>query len=422
MLALILLLFTLPLTDADRLRDRLTMGAAEAVAPMRVHADLHRFYVQRDFEPAWTEPAAALLPGLLREAAHDGLDPAAYGLDRLASLADADFDLLATNAVLTLADHLLRGRVDPADLYPGRWFPERRQRDGAALLAEALANGRPGDVLDAARPSHPQYAAMRHALAHGPAGHAEALRLNLERWRWLPDDLGDTHLFVNIPAQQLTVVEHGETVSRHRLVVGRRAWATPVLSDSLRSLTFNPEWAVPVSITNSSTIPAVRSQGVGYLRSRGFTVTDRETGAPLDPARIDWSRTDGRQLRMVQAAGPANPLGAIRFNLHNNLNIYIHDTNERALFRQTARALSHGCVRVEGATDLAAFMLRHWSDWQRQDVDRVIRERETVWVGPRDPWRVHLVYFTLTVEPDGSVVRHSDPYGYDAPLAAALAR
>lgn len=503
-----------PGSTSDILRARLGSGATPTVhvggERLQVHSDLFRFYAARSYAVAWEQYGETLLP-LIEAAADDGLDPARYHAARLEALfaaepspeADADRDLLLTDAFLTLGEHLLRGRVDPAAVAPERkWYPTWRTRDLAAVLAGALESGDLAGALDALRPRHAAYGQLRDALGryrrlaragaelpiilpastltegdesvrvplvrrrlalygdldapeeagslvydagladavrrfqarHGleangtvdqptraalnrsPDHWVRALTLNLERWRWLPDDLGARHVLVNLPAFRLQVIEDGAETLAMNVVVGNTSWQTPVFSDTMETVIFHPTWGVPPSIAAVETIPLARSNGAAYLTSRGYNVY--RGGERVDPSTVDWAEANAGQYYFVQSPGPANPLGTVKFAFPNANDIFIHDTNQKRLFERPRRAFSHGCIRAAEPHALAEHLLA--GRWTPPQVEAAFAAGRLQSVALPAPVPVHLVYFTAATDAEGGVAFYDDVYSYDAALAAAL--
>ncbi len=213
------------------------------------------------------------------------------------------------------------------------------------------------------------------------------VRLNLERWRWLPDSLGAFHVWVNLPEQEMTVRTVDSTgavaeILRARAIIGRTATRTPVFSDTMETVVFNPTWIVPASIL----------------------------------------RRQGREVRFTEVpSGPGNALGRVKFLFPNRHAVYLHDTNARGLFAADDRARSAGCVRVGAPRDLAVVLLGHTNGWTDADVDeRMSGAWRTETVRLDRPVQTHLVYFTATADASGAVTVWPDVYRHDAPLADAL--
>jgi murein L,D-transpeptidase YcbB/YkuD len=245
--------------------------------------------------------------------------------------------------------------------------------------------------------------------------------MNLERWRWMPHDLGDPHILVNVPAYQMQVVENGEPTLAMRVIVGALDTPTPVFSDRMQYVVFSPYWNIPDSIVNEETIPRAAEDpeylvraGIEVVRASGRTVE------PVDPADIDWSVDLASQgVRLRQVPGPDNALGLVKFIFPNNFSVYLHDTPSDALFHKPARALSHGCVRVEQPVTLAEYVLRERRGWSRARIEAAMHAQQESIVKLERPLPVHIGYWTAWVNPDGSVTYTGDPYAVDRRQADA---
>jgi len=259
------------------------------------------------------------------------------------------------------------------------------------------------------------------------------IELNLERWRWLPRDLGARHLRVNIPDFTLQLMEDGQPTLSMRVIVGRAYRRTPVFSDQVRYLVLNPYWEVPTKLAVEDKLPEIRKD-VGYLERLGFKVYEG-WGAeqrPVDPTTVDWAALGkGRfPYRLRQDPGPQNALGKVKFMFPNKFNVYLHDTPTRELFARTDRDQSSGCIRLEKPLELAELLLRGSasspSSWNRAALDAALATGQERTVALPSLVPVHMLYSTAWAEegrdPATPVVHfRNDPYGRDAVLAAALA-
>jgi murein L,D-transpeptidase YcbB/YkuD len=243
------------------------------------------------------------------------------------------------------------------------------------------------------------------------------LLINLERWRWLPDDLGDRHVLVNIAGFELQAVDYGQTVFRSAVVVGTPYHQTPVFSDQIEYVEFNPFWNVPTSIARGEILPKAR-RDPGYLAQQNIRVLAGwgDDAPVVDPRRIDWSRPFPYRLR--QEPGPNNALGRVKIMFPNPFNVYLHDTPARDLFGRASRAFSHGCIRVHEPLALAAHVL----DWSLPQVQSVVDGRGRKIVRLAKPMPVHVTYQTAWVGQDGAVQFREDIYGRDARVADLLFR
>ena len=236
------------------------------------------------------------------------------------------------------------------------------------------------------------------------------LMQNMERWRWLPQDLGRRYILVDVPAFTLQVVERDQPVMTMRAVVGKPSWPTPVLSTTMTSIVLNPDWRVPPSIAAQELLPIFRANP-GYLAQHNMKVSygPRE----VDPSSIDWFTVSAKNFpySLRQEPGPKNPLGAIKFLLPNRFQVYLHDTPARALFTKPERAFSHGCIRLEKPAELAEYVLR--GSWTRDRIQAALGQRTSRTVPLVEPLPIHLVYRTAWASDDGVVHFRPDIYGYD---------
>jgi len=247
--------------------------------------------------------------------------------------------------------------------------------------------------------------------------------INLERWRWLPQELGERHILVNIANFELDVVEQQGTQLTMRVVVGKDYRRTPVFSDRMTYLVFNPSWHVPPSIAVRDKLPEIR-KNPGYLpkqRMHLYKGWGAET-VEIDPDSVDWSRITAKNFpyRIRQDPGPLNALGQIKFMFPNKFNIYLHDTPSRELFSTTVRAFSSGCIRVQRPLDLATYLLRDDKRWSRQKIEEVLEKGEEQTVRLTSPVPVHLLYWTAWAEEDGTIQFRPDIYGRDTALYHAM--
>ena len=261
-------------------------------------------------------------------------------------------------------------------------------------------------------------AGTRAALNVGPRARLRQIEANLERLRWMPADLGERHVVVNIPAFELTAVTDGHVALRMPVVVGEPDWPTPVLSDEIVDFKFAPTWTVPASILRREMLPQIR-RDPGYLERKGLRVLYQ--GREVSPWEVDWSSVSaGSGYVLRQEPGPRNALGQIRFSLTNPYDIYLHDTPTTSSFARANRAVSHGCIRVAQPEELALFLLDGNPAWDRARLRQAMNARGTHFHTLDRPVPVYLAYFTAWVDGDGVAQFRNDVYGRDAALIAAL--
>lgn len=253
----------------------------------------------------------------------------------------------------------------------------------------------------------------------------DQIRVNLERWRWLPRDLGNRYVEVNIAGFHLRVVEESQTTLTLRVIVGKRFTRTPVFSADMTYLVINPYWNVPASIA-STEILADAQADPSSLPRRGYRVFTEAGpgGAEISPTSIDWSQLTPESFPYFirQDPGPGNSLGRIKLMFPNPYSVYLHDTPQRALFDQTRRIFSHGCVRVEKPVELAAHLLRDDPQWTAERIQRVIDSGEQKTVTLPEPVPVHVLYWTAWIDVEGTLQWREDVYERDPPVLAALGR
>lgn len=358
----------------------------------------------------WARPVANALLDYGQRIQTHGLDPADYELERLrialAGQDQAALDAAATRSFALLARDLANGHTPAAQrrlsYFRGMGLtPEAT----AALMDRALLAGDVTGALDRLAPTSADYRMLRAALVSQPATGAEAekarIRANLERWRWLPRDLGGRYLMVNIPEYVVRLIDNGQVIATHRVVVGKRKTPTPQFQTSASGIILNPTWTVPQSIIAESVGSLVRNRP-GVARARGYS----------------WSGSGG-SLQVVQQPGPTNALGQMKIDMPNPLSIFLHDTPSKTLFGQPARAFSHGCVRTDKPFDLAAKLLAG-TEWTPERIAQIIEGRETVTAKLPRPVPVYVVYMTVRAEPGGALRSFEDLYGLDAGLSQAL--
>ena len=251
----------------------------------------------------------------------------------------------------------------------------------------------------------------------------EQMILNLERRRWIPDDLGQRHVFVNLADFGMKLVDEPKTLFDSPVVVGKPYHKTPVFSGTMTYVEINPYWNVPPSIARNELLPRIK-QDVSYLAQHNYVLfSDWSSGAKVvDPLTVDWSQVEKSSFpyKIRQDSGEGNALGRVKFMFPNRFNIYLHDTPAKSLFSRPDRAFSHGCIRVEDPFGLAETVLATTEGWSRERIEATIASGERTIVTLSEPLPVHIVYLTSWVNKDGSVQFRNDIYERDAALAKAL--
>jgi murein L,D-transpeptidase YcbB/YkuD len=247
----------------------------------------------------------------------------------------------------------------------------------------------------------------------------DQIRVNLERARWVLDNLEDDFVIVNIAGFRVYLYRGRKEVWSSRAVVGKTYRKTPVFRSTMQYLVFNPDWTVPYSIATSDILPAVQ-RDPGYLAAGNFVVKDRD-GDIVDPAGIDWAslRAGSFPYTLVQRPGKNNALGEVKFMFPNEHAVYLHDTPGKGMFDRAARTFSSGCVRVEYPFKLAELLLEG-NGMDAADIEQLRRNRRTRSVFLEQPIPVLLMYWTAEVGRDGQIHFYDDVYERDSPLLEAL--
>jgi murein L,D-transpeptidase YcbB/YkuD len=352
--------------------------------------------------PLWTVPDALELSSTIAGIGREGLSPADYNLDALnAAIAAGDpirLSEVASETFRKVASDLALGHVRGKDRID--WWINDPDLEGDRLdrlLRWAVLTHHVSETLEGLHPKHPQYASLRHALEVTPAGETDKInriRLNMDRWRWLPQDLGERYIIVNVPAYTAALVEKGETISRHHAVAGKISTPTPQLSAIATGVILNPWWEVPKSIAGEV------AGKKGYVAVRG---------------------KDGRVQRWRQPPGPTNALGQLKFVMPNSKAIYLHDTNAKSRFNSRVRAFSHGCIRTQDILDLATILLTEGSDeWTAEKVRSTLATGKTVQANFPEEIPVYIIYMSSAAHVDGRIIDYPDIYKRDGKVIAAL--
>ncbi|MDX2259682.1 MAG: L,D-transpeptidase family protein [Hyphomicrobiaceae bacterium] len=248
----------------------------------------------------------------------------------------------------------------------------------------------------------------------------QELRVNMEKWRWMPRELGNLHIINHLPSFETRVVRDGKTVHAERIIVGKTNTQTPVFSDQMTHVVFKPQWGVPNSIKIKTLLPSLAGGDLGVLDRRGMSIVHE--GRRISPTRYNWSKTDISSVPIVMGAGPSNPLGRLKFMFPNHHAVYMHDTPDRHLFGSADRTFSAGCIRVRNPVRLAEVVFSEASGWAPERVADYLGRfgEENHRVDLDRPIPVHNTYFTLVADEAGGFVRYKDIYGHDRRIAEAL--
>jgi murein L,D-transpeptidase YcbB/YkuD len=408
---------------AEKMRDLIDTKLDKMFASKKERDAVAAFYQSRNLAPLWLDKGvenarAAAVIARLKAADSEGLDPSEYRQPTFAGLAPdalAEAELKLTRTVLTYARHLQAGRFPYARVSRNIELPQAAP-EPADILSRVADAADAGKVLESFSPQQEPYRKLKEMLAElrsKPSAKGEHNRqintviANMERWRWYPRDLGNAHVLVNLPDFTLKVMHNGAQAWTTRIVIGKPAMATPLLSETMKYLTVNPTWHVPQSIVRNEYLPAL-AQDPTVLERMGLRVS-----------------YNGGQVQITQPPGDGNALGRIRFAFPNRFSVYHHDTPDKNLFGQSFRALSHGCMRVQDPAKYAEVLLniaRPQEHWTAARIKRMYGSAERDISLQSTPIWVHLTYQTAFVDNAGKLQFRRDLYNLDSRTLAAIKR
>lgn len=402
---------------------------------------LAAFYEARNGAPMWVSAAGIddkgrALAAVIADARAYGLDPTLIPLpvlDTPTGAAAADFlaavDIRLSLAALTYARHARGGRIaDPAAQLNSNLDRKPQLHQPKDVLEKLAAADDVAQALVALHPVHPQFERLREAFlkttVDGKGGgklslEAKRLRANMEFWRWMWDDLGELHVFNNIPEFMQYVVKDGGIVRADRIVVGQLDKQSSVFSRQLQHVVLRPQWRVPESIMVHELWPSLLKGG-GLMRQHGLEITTK-AGEKRDWRSIDWSQDDIRNYHVWQQPGPKSAVGYVKFSFPSQHTIFMHDTPDKWMFNAQRRTLSHGCLRVRNPMQLAEILLDYDKGWSTEHVKQLVKSgplSNEVSIDKRLP--IHIAYFTAWVGDDGRVKTFADIYGHEKRVTQAL--
>ena len=421
---------------ASRLQELVSGSLSSFVDRKPEQAAAESFYQARNYQPIWTGSPEALKRAegaiaFLRNVKSEGLEPRDYPTPDLSgNLSEeqaAKAELQLTGSILRYARHASSGRVSYTRVSASILYPDHAA-DPAEVLNKVASAQDMGAVLRSFEPQQPGFVALKAALAKELAAPqddatlenreafkkhrgkdanernrkntADTIIANMERWRWLPRDLGQAHVVVNVPDFTLAVYKDGAPVWHTKIVVGKPGnLATPLLSETMKYLTINPTWNVPPSIIRNEYLPALE-RDPSALERVGLRVSNNPDGS----------------LRVYQPPGERNALGRIRFNFPNQFLVYQHDTPDKKLFARDSRAFSHGCMRVQDPEKYAEVLLSLSQPEENFTIARIrslYGDQERT-INLKQPIPVHVTYQTAFVDKQGELNFRHDIYGLDA--------
>ncbi len=444
----------------ERLKDLVENKLQQFVPKEQDRAGVLAFYRARNFAPLWIAagkpaPRAEQAAAFLKDVAADGLDPADYPAPGFGNADPAKLaveELAMTNSVVTFARHASIGRVAFSRVSGAVYF-DQKAPSAADVLGKLAESADVKASLDAFHPQAPGYKALKAELAaartakeaqpeakaapkeaktetkkpskkgarksdeakapqiksnevKSKAATIDAILANMERWRWMPHDIGATYVMVNVPDYTLKVVQNGKSIWSTKIVVGKPgSHATPLLTETMKYITVNPTWNVPPSIIRNEYLPAL-ARDPGALARVGLQMGHNKDGS----------------IRIFQPPGERNALGRIRFNFPNQFLVYQHDTPDKKLFAHDARAYSHGCMRVQNPDQYAEVL-----PGVSQPEDKYTAKRISSMYGSNErtisfkrPIPVYITYQTAFVDDAGKLQSRADIYGLDRDLLNIL--
>ncbi|MBT3071564.1 L,D-transpeptidase family protein [Rhodomicrobium sp. Az07] len=459
-----------PLAAVPTAEDRQAIDAAAAPAPLtpqgkalrqvlltlptgaddeerNERAALLSFYENRRYAPLWlaasgeTTARTASVAAEIARAADYGLDPRDFalpsGLDQSQQTAatrvgDQKPEFIAageidiSRAVLKYARFARGGRI----INPTERLSSYLDRRPQLLTPEAILDGiaatdEPDAYLRKLHPQHAQFEKLRqkYLALRDKKKNAVARRLlaNMEQWRWMPADLGDLHVWNNIPEFMQRVVKNGAVIRKERIVAGQLDKQTPVFTRTLKKITFNPTWIVPESIKVREILPSLR-RGGGMMREWQLELLNKD-GEKVDWRRINWYRTDIRIFNVVQPNGPKSVMGKVKFSFPSQHTVFMHDAYppDKWMFNKARRTYSHGCMRVHNPIGLAEILLREDKGLEPAQVREALRKGGSdneFDIERRIP--IHTTYFTALVDDQGKLHTFPDVYGHERRITQAL--
>jgi len=436
---------TSPSARAAGLRQALERAAnGENEREAEERAAIAAFYDGRDGEPLWITssgltPRTEALIAAIATAGDYGLDPKDFALPDarlsfpLTAEAASDAEATFMLAAMKYARYARGGRIMHPAQDLSSYLDRGPQLIDPKLVLTALADS--NDVAATLRgfnPQHPQFEKLRQVYLklrgdmksgkHGPRPlSAEARRVlaNMEEWRWMPSDMGETYVWNNIPEFMQRVVHDGQVVRFEKIVAGLIAKQTPIFSRPLKTIVFRPKWRVPESIKVHDVWPSLLHGG-GVMAQFGLQIETKD-GQQVAVRSVNWATADIRNYEVIQPPGPHSILGVLKFRFPNQHTVFMHDTQDKYLFASSQRTYSHGCMRVKNPVQLAQILLGYDKGMDPAAVAELTK------TGPLDnevpldhKIPVHLTYFTAMVADDGSLKTFRDVYGHERRISLAL--
>jgi len=459
-------------TEADvvgiRIRQALAGEGAQA-ADRSDREAVREFYQERRGQTVWVSEEGATSRGTsvmaeIRRADEWGLKASDFELPNVRAVGSrsaalepdklADAEVKIALAVLKYARFARGGRFNPVDLSPDLDLHAQLLNPRSVLKAASEMEA-PGNYLRRLHPKHAGFEKLRQlylslrgsgeiasqpiarrrakprregpedvdgtaaALPGAGARPDRALKVlaNMERWRYLPDDLGRLHVWTNVPEFVTRVIKDGKPIFTELIVAGRPDTQTTIFSARMEEIVFHPYWNVPGGIKSTEIIPKLRT-GTKVLAENHLGV--RFNGHEIDARTVNWSTVDARKYDFFQAPSVENVLGAIKFTFPNKHDIYMHDTPSKGLFAAETRIFSHGCMRVRNPNRLAELLLAEDKGWSPGKVRELIAGGPDNHITLSHKIPVYINYFTVWIDEAGRPQFRDDYYGHDQRMMDAL--
>lgn len=361
----------------------------------------------------WNVAAAQELLTVIQGIGAEGLFPADYKPTELSeAIANGAGDALnraASRSFTWLAEDMRDGRTPMRSRI--QWFmvdPDQDKNPTASLMERALSSGDVAGVITSLEPQHPDYAKLRAAFRRTPAAQTVRLnqiRINMDRWRWMPSELGNLYLITNVPEFQLRLTANDRIIRSYRTIVGKPGRsATPQLFEQISGVVFNPTWTVPQSIVVGEGLGQRLLNNPASARAQGYAVRRLENG----------------MISVVQQPGDNNSLGRMKIDMPNPHAIYFHDTPNKNLFNNEVRAYSHGCIRTERAVELGMTMAILGAGITPAEAAELHTAGKYKKVNMTQTFPAYITYFTMATNIDGTLTSFRDLYGRDEAVLASF--
>jgi L,D-transpeptidase YcbB len=407
--------------------------------PFRASNLTRKFYQANGQQFIWQDsvgltPVGDSMVQTIRDAQSYGLHPPDYHLVEITDLMDSgilsegspDLDVFLTDAFFTIRLHLRHGRLDRKTLEKIDYSVHTDSTAFSSIL-EVLNGGSLTSAFRSCEPNNSIYQKLKLTLKEllaSPSSDSAYIKkhyqvvANMERWR-IQRPLAHRHVVVNVPSFMLRVVDNDSVILQSKVIIGKPETPTPELESVIRSFIIYPYWHVPRSIIKEI-LPQIQEDSL-YLRKHNYQVLDY-SGTMIDATTLDWKSFDPENFPYVlrQREGSENTMGVLKFVFANNYNVYLHDTNAKRLFSREQRALSHGCVRVNKAVQLAHYLAKDDDTYvSPEDLDQYLLLQRRLDVKVVKPIDVYLQYFTVGEE-DGEIVFYEDLYKKDRKMYEVL--